>query len=155
MHSILSKLSVVSITLTVSLKGEFMKKELFICIFVIALVIIGDVITQNHTKQCVEQLNQVLSNMKNKIIVSEKSEEQQEELKTKSKEIRELWNNMQETLSFYIEHDELEKVETQLALLIGEMETELYDDAVPEIEKCEFILEHIADKTSLTIKNIF
>lgn len=132
-----------------------MKKELFICIFVIALVIIGDVITQNHTKQCVEQLNQVLSNMKNKIIVSEKSEEQQEELKTKSKEIRELWNNMQETLSFYIEHDELEKVETQLALLIGEMETELYDDAVPEIEKCEFILEHIADKTSLTIKNIF
>lgn len=132
-----------------------MKKELYICIIVIVLIIVGDIITQNHTKQCVEQLNQELSNFKNEIIVSEKSEKMQKELKIKSKEIRTLWNDMQETLSFYVEHDELEKVETQLALLIGEMETKLYDDAVPEIEKCEFILEHIVDKTSLTIKNIF
>ena len=129
-----------------------MKKEMIICIIVIAFIVIGNVITQNHTKQCVLQLNQELSNLKSEIIVAEKKHE---ELKNKSKEIRELWNNMQETLSFYVEHDELEKVETQLALLIGEMETELYDDAIPEIEKCQFILEHIEDKTSLTIKNIF
>lgn len=129
-----------------------MKKEMIICIIVIAFIVIGNVITQNHTKQCVQQLNQELSNLKSEIIVAEKKHE---ELKNKSKEIRELWNNMQETLSFYVEHDELEKVETQLALLIGEMETELYDDAIPEIEKCQFILEHIEDKTSLTIKNIF
>ena len=125
---------------------------MIICIIVIAFIVIGNVITQNHTKQCVQQLNQELSNLKSEIIVAEKKHE---ELKNKSKEIRELWNNMQETLSFYVEHDELEKVETQLALLIGEMETELYDDAIPEIEKCQFILEHIEDKTSLTIKNIF
>lgn len=129
-----------------------MKKEMMICIIVIAFIVIGNVITQNHTKQCVQQLNQELSNLRSEIIVAEKKHE---ELKNKSKEIRELWNNMQETLSFYVEHDELEKVETQLALLIGEMKTELYDDAIPEIEKCQFILEHIEDKTSLTIKNIF
>ena len=129
-----------------------MKKEMIICIVVIAFIVIGNMITQNHTKQCVQQLNQELSNLRSEIIVSEKKHE---ELKDKSKEIRELWNDMQETLSFYVEHDELEKVETQLALLIGEMETKLYDDAIPEIEKCQFILEHIEDKTSLTIKNIF
>lgn len=129
-----------------------MKKEMIICIIVIAFIIIGNVITQNHTKQCVQQLNQELGDLKNEISVVEKNHDN---LKERSKEIRELWNDMQETLSFYIEHDELEKVETQLALLMGEMETELYDYAIPEIEKCQFILEHIEDKTSLTIKNIF
>lgn len=129
-----------------------MKKEMIICIIVIAFIIIGNVITQNHTKQCVQQLNQELGDLKNEISVVEKNHDN---LKERSKEIRELWNDMQETLSFYIEHDELEKVETQLALLMGEMETELYDYTIPEIEKCQFILEHIEDKTSLTIKNIF
>ena len=132
-----------------------MKKELLICIIVITFVVVGNVITQNHTKQCVEQLNQELTELKEKVVISEKSGKQEQELESKSQRIKELWDNMQETLSFYIEHDELEKVETQLSLLKGEMESKLYDDAVPEIEKCQFILEHIADKTALNIKNIF
>ena len=132
-----------------------MKKELLICIIVITFVVVGNVITQNHTKQCVEQLNQELTELKEKVVISEKSGKQEQELESKSQQIKELWDNMQETLSFYIEHDELEKVETQLSLLKGEMESKLYDDAVPEIEKCQFILEHIADKTALNIKNIF
>ena len=131
-----------------------MKKEIIICILVIAVVVIGNIVTQNHTKQCIQQINQELTDLKEKIMIPEKDGKQQE-LKTKSQEIRKLWDDMQETLSFYVEHDELEKVETQLSLLTGEMETKLYDDAVPEIEKCQFILEHIADKTALTIKNIF
>ena len=129
-----------------------MKKELLICIIVITFVVVGNVITQNHTKQCVEQLNQELTELKEKVVISEKSGKQEQELESKSQRIKELWDNMQETLSFYIEHDELEKVETQLSLLKGEMESKLYDDAVPEIEKCQFILEHIADKTALNIK---
>lgn len=132
-----------------------MKKELIICIVVIIIVIIGNIITQNHTKQCVKQINQELTDLKEKILIQQEKEDKQQELKKKSKEIRKLWDDMQEMLSFYIEHDELEKVETQLSLLDGEMETKLYDEAVPEIEKCQFILEHIADKTALTIKNIF
>ena len=132
-----------------------MKKELIICIVVIIIVIIGNIITQNHTKQCVKQINQELTDLKEKILIQQEKEDKQQELKKKSKEIRKLWDDMQEMLSFYIDHDELEKVETQLSLLDGEMETKLYDEAVPEIEKCQFILEHIADKTALTIKNIF
>lgn len=132
-----------------------MKKEFIICIIVIILVIFGNIITQNHTKQCVEQLDKELTDLRVRIIASEKSKDEEKALENKSEEIKQNWDNMQETLSFYIEHDELEKVETQLALLSGEMETKLYDDAIPEIEKCQFILEHIADKTALNIKNIF
>ena len=131
-----------------------MKKEIVICTVVILVVVLGNMITQNYTKQCINTLTIQLSELKEKISMKEKNTTK-EELEEKSKEIKENWDNMQETLSYYIEHDELEKVETQLTLLEGEMQTKLYDDAIPEIEKCEFILEHIADKTALSIKNIF
>ena len=132
-----------------------MKKEIIISIIVIALVIIGNIVTQNNTKRCVAELNGQLEEIKEKIEVQPKNEVERKNLKQRSEEIKDNWDNMQETLSFYIEHDELEKVETQLVLLLGEIETKLYEDAIPEIEKCQFILEHIADKTALNIKNIF
>lgn len=132
-----------------------MKKEAIICIIVITLVIIGNIITQNNTKKCVVKLNSQLEELKEEIIIKQSKEENKKNLETKSEKIKDNWDNMQETLSFYIEHDELEKVETQLVLLTGEMKTKLYEDAIPEIEKCQFILEHIADKTALNIKNIF
>lgn len=132
-----------------------MKKEMLICIIVITLVVIGNIVTQNNTKKCVAELNGQLEEIKEKITIQPESEKERKMLKEKSEEIKDNWDNMQETLSFYIEHDELEKVETQLVLLLGEMETKLYEDAIPEIEKCQFILEHIADKTALNIKNIF
>ena len=34
-------------------------------------------------------------------------------------------------------------------------EIKKYDEIVPELDKCIFILEHIQDKTVLNIKNVF
>lgn len=136
-----------------------MKKEIIISIIVIAIVIIGNIVTQNNTKQCVTELNGELADLKNSLIDviddNKKKDEYYLKYKEKSTNIRDRWDEMQEVLSFYIEHDELEKVETQLAVMNGQMESKLYDDAVAEIEKCQFILEHIADKTAFNIKNIF
>ena len=134
-----------------------MKKEIIICIVVIAIVIIGNSLTQNNTKNSVSELNGSLEDLKHSLINVVKSERGNkiQTYKDKSVEIRDRWDEMQEILSFYIEHDELEKVETQLAVVEGQMKGKLYDEAIAEIEKCQFILEHIADKTAFNIKNIF
>lgn len=136
-----------------------MKKEIIISIIVIAMVIIGNIVTQNNTKKTVAELNEKLANLKNSLIDviddNKKKDENYLKYKEKSSDIRNRWDEMQELLSFYIEHDELEKVETQLAVINGQMESKLYDEAVVEIERCKFILEHIADKTAFNIKNIF
>ena len=134
-----------------------MKKEIIICIVVIAIVIIGNIVTQNNTKKSVAELNNSLEDLKHSLINVVKSERgnKTQTYQDKSVEIRDRWDEMQEILSFYIEHDELEKVETQLAVVEGQMEGKLYDEAIAEIEKCQFILEHIADKTAFNIKNIF
>ena len=132
-----------------------MKKEIIISIIVITMVIIGNIVTQNNTKKTVAKLNEKLANLKNSLIDviddNKKKDENYLKYKEKSSDIRNRWDEMQELLSFYIEHDELEKVETQLAVINGQMESKLYDEAVVEIERCKFILEHIADKTAFKI----
>lgn len=129
-----------------------MKKELIICITVITIVIVGNIVTQNYTKESTKEMNEKLSELRMELVKDEKS---QDKINEKVKQIKEKWDERQEILAFYIEHDELEKVETQIFLLGGEAEAKLYEDAIPEIEKCIFILQHIEDKTALDIKNIF
>lgn len=129
-----------------------MKKEVIICIVVVIFVIIGNIITQNYTRKSVETTNAKLIELKEKLSEVNKDEEG---LIEAVKYIKKEWDEKQEKLAFYIEHDELEKVETQIHLLSGEVEAKLYEDAVPETDKCMFILEHIKDKTALNVKNIF
>ena len=59
------------------------------------------------------------------------------------------WRNSFEKLAYYIEHDELEKVDTNLIGLKSYIETEEESDAVSELEKSVFVLKHIEDKTAL------
>ena len=129
-----------------------MKKELIICIFIIALIIIGNVITQNYTNECVSQINKKLDTLKE---ISLAKDTDSENINKEIKEIEDDWNCFQETLSYYIEHDELEKVETQIFNIKGFYEIKKYDEIIPELEKCVYILEHIKDKTKLNVKNIF
>lgn len=129
-----------------------MKKEIIICIIVVIFVLIGNIITQNYTRKSVETTNAKLIQLKEKLSMPSKDDEK---LKEEVQDIKEDWDEKQEKLAYYIEHDELEKVETQIHLLSGEVEAKLYEDAVPESDKCIFILEHIKDKTALNVKNIF
>ena len=132
-----------------------MKKETIICILVIIIVAIGNFVTQNYTEKCVSIINDDLIELENKMKKEDKDQKDMEDIKEKVVETKETWTLMQEILAFYIEHDELELVETQLFLLKGQADTKLYSNAVAEIEKCIFILEHIEDKNALSIKNIF
>lgn len=132
-----------------------MKKETIICILVIIIVAIGNFVTQNYTEKCVSIINDDLIELENKMKKEDIDQKDMEDIKEKVVETKETWTLMQEKLAFYIEHDELEKVETQLFLLKGQADTKLYSNAVAEIEKCIFILEHIEDKNALSIKNIF
>ena len=129
-----------------------MKKELIICILIISIIVIANVITQNYTKQCVASMNENLEVLKE---ASLSEDVDKEKISNRSQKIEDNWNEFQQKLAYYIEPDELEKVETQIYAMKGFSEIEKYDEVVPELEKCMFILEHIQDKTKLNVKNIF
>ena len=58
-------------------------------------------------------------------------------------------------LAYYIEHDELEKVETNLTGLRSFIESKEYSDALAELDKTVFVLRHIEDKNKFNLQNVF
>ena len=128
-----------------------MKKELIVCIFIFIIIITANIITQNYTKECVSYMNKELKLLKESSINNNNNKVIFEKISN----IESTWSNYQEKLAYYIEHNELEKVETQIYAIKGLIESKSYDSMLSEIEKCSFILKHIEEKSKLSIKNIF
>ena len=131
-----------------------MLKEIVIIITIIVVIFIGNTITQKYTKQAVEEMTNILNGLRQEIFESKenidvnKIEEEMENINTK-------WENKHEKLAYYIEHDELEKVETNFTGLKGEIEAKEYGDAMSRLDQSVFLLEHIEDKYAFNLQNIF
>lgn len=128
-----------------------MYKEIIICSIVIIIVVGLNILTENYTKESVALMTGNLENLKENMI----SEEQKEDINKQIDDILNNWNDRHKKLAYYIEHDELEKVETELVLLKGNIEVKQYEQGIPNLSNCIFILEHIKEKTALQVKNIF
>ena len=71
------------------------------------------------------------------------------------KKINKKWNERYDKMAYYIEHAELEKVDTELTALKANILIEEYKEGIPELEKCIFTLSNIKEKSEIKIKNIF
>lgn len=129
-----------------------MKKEIIIVVIIVILIIIGHITTQNYTKKFFENISISLEKIEEKI---DNDNIEEQNLKNELDDIQEKWNEKYDILAYYIEHDELEKVETQLISMNANIKVQDYDKTIEELEKCKFILEHIKDKDSLKLVNIF
>ena len=129
-----------------------MKKEIIIVVIIVILIIIGHIITQNYTKKFFENISVSLEKIEEKI---DNDNIEKQNLKNELDDIQEKRNEKYDILAYYIEHDELEKVETQLISMNANIKVQDYDKTIEELEKCKFILEHIKDKDSLKLVNIF
>ena len=127
-----------------------MYKEILIIIIVVVLVIGLDVISNNYLKESVTELSNEL-NMLKVPILEEKKEKSQEQMKR----VKEKWMERYKVLAYYIEHDELEKVETELVRLAADIDMEEYKQCINELNTSIFILEHIQQKEKLDIISIF
>ena len=148
-----------------------MKKEIIICICVILFIVGIDAFTQNNSKSAIDKItdeltmykDDLINQIKNKEENSNKEIEQEqsgngkkkEENVNRIKEITDEFDKKYEVLAFYIEHDELEKVKTELVNIGANIETGEYEQANADIERAIFLLDHIKQKMSLQVKNIF
>ena len=131
-----------------------MQKEIIVCIFIIALIIVGNIVTQNYTVDSVESISNQLSDLKSDIFEEEDNIER-DSVKDKIKQIENNWESRHDKLAYYIEHDELEKVETNLTSLRSFIEANENSEAVSELDKSIFVLKHIEDKYAFNLQNIF
>ena len=140
-----------------------MKKELIIVIIIVIAIIILDTITHNYTKNNFAKINEQLEQIKkiSKNIAKEEKEREsdknskQQELQEKIKIMEEDWQAINKNTAFYIEHEELEKVNTSMIKFKSYIQLEEYTEAIPELENCKYILDHIRDKEAMQIINLF
>lgn len=126
-------------------------KEIIISIIVIICIFIGNGITQKYTGYSTESTSEELNNLKQSMI----SGEDNEKLKNTVDTIHEQWDKKYEKLAYYIEHNELEKIESGLTLIRSYIETEEYSESIGKVDETIFLLRHIEDKNKFNLKNIF
>ena len=126
-----------------------MYKELVISIVVIICIIALNNITWDYTKKISEEIKSNLEDVR----ISFKSEE--DNVNEKATKLYERWEEVDDTLAYYIEHNELEKIKTQLTEIRTFSETQEYNNGIESIDKCKYLLEHLDDKTKVTLDNIF
>ncbi len=132
-----------------------MWKEMIICIIIVVAIIVGNIMTQNYTIESVKELTSALEELKEEFPKIEQEKKENKEAKEKMQEIKSNWESRHNKLAYYIEHDELEKVETNLTAMNSFIETEEYTDAVNELDKSVFVLKHIKEKYEFNLENIF
>lgn len=129
-----------------------MYREIIISVIIIASIFTFDKMTQEYTDKkindAIQDLNMIKQNIKDEIIDNK-------EVVKKCNEKYQKWLRYHKYLAFYIEHNELEKVETNYVAGKSLIETEKYEEAIAEIEKTIFVMQHINDKYAVNLENIF
>ena len=127
-----------------------MKKGIIIIVVVIFGVCILNIITDTITSESVNIVINDLQELKENLELENK-----EEIKISMKKVEKNWLNRKNKLEYFIEHDELEKVSSEIYIIKGNIEQEKYEDDIPEIENAKFILNHLEDKYKFMFKNLF
>ena len=127
-----------------------MHKEMVICVVFVIFIIIGDIVTQKYTKNTVNYMTNELEILKNGLL-----EQSKEEINDEIDKIDRKWKDAHNKLAYYIEHDELEKVETNFTACRSLANNGEYSQAISEVEKTIYVLDHITDKYSFNLVNIF
>lgn len=129
-----------------------MVKEFVICIMILILIFVGNGITQGYSRSSIENINEKLANLREEM---NKEEINHEEIVKKEEEIDKEWKEMFSRLAYYIEHEELEKVSKNLENTKTYIKLKEYDNSIKEINEGIYILNHIEDKYSFNLQNIF
>ncbi len=153
-----------------------MVKEYIICTVIIIGILIGNSVTQGYTRNSIDDINAKLEELEQtmngdlevsnaetknrqigieKIVTKEEKEVMSEEIKNKEEIIFKEWNDMFSKLAYYIEHEELEKVSRNLENVKIYIKLGQYEEGIKEINEVIFVLNHIEDKYSFNLQNIF
>ena len=125
-----------------------MKKELIICLVIICSIVIGDIWLQNYTSKTLDTISTNLEELKKTLDDNKFSKE-------KVIQVNNEWDKKFNILTCFLAHDELEKVKTQLVVITAGIDVEDTEHVYEEIDKAVYILDHIKDKNSLKLDNIF
>ena len=129
-----------------------MTKEILISGIILVLIFVGEFITENYTKETIDKISHDLMEMRSQIVNDKKINVDDD--KKNIDDINSYIKSRHDKLSYYIEHNELNKVRTELVILESDIDVEDYQDAVVRIDNSISILNLIKEKSKFNLKNI-
>lgn len=126
------------------------KVQIAMVIILIICIIALDILVGKCTDNFINETEEYLANLKQALI-----EEDYSESKNRSEKLKEKWDESENKLAYFIEHDELEKISSQIAIMNENTNNKEYKLALEDNIETKFLLEHVKDKLKLKIKNVF
>ena len=128
-----------------------MRKEAIISIVLIIIIIIGNIITQRYAEKTINTLTSKLEELKIEILEDKKEKSTDKNMD----EIIEKWDIKHVKLAYFIEHNELERIEINLIGMKSYIRDMEKTEAVSKIEETKFLLENLEKKYKIHLENIF
>lgn len=132
-----------------------MQREIIIISIILIVVVFFNFFTQKYTSRTIGSISSRLEEIKDLAIYNIQNNTTDSEINKKTDDILNDWNKINKKLALYIEHDELEKVDSSFVEFKENLQLNKYEEAVPEISKCMYILSHIQNKQSFKAINLF
>ena len=140
-----------------------MQKEIIIVSLIIIVIICVNIITQKYTKNTFYEITTKLDEISSigqqlheaKESGDEEPEDTKKILNEKISNLEEYWQKVNKITPLYLEHDELEKVNSSMKKFESYFTLDEYAEAIPELNNCKYILKHIKEKESLQVINLF
>lgn len=124
------------------------KIMLIICF--IAIIIMLEIVTSNCTDEFIDKTAKELEGLKTSLL-----QENSEEVKKKSEKLSDIWDKSEDKLCYFIEHDELEKISSKIAIISENSTNSEYKLALEDAIETKYLLEHVKDKLKLKMRNVF
>lgn len=139
-----------------------LKKEVILIIIILISIIILDFVTnyisEKSVKEIMAKLDEIsilIETAKYQNNQNELSSETEKNLEEKVSNLKNEWNNKQNKLSMFVEHDELEKVTINIVLLEENIKNLEFVNAQEDEAEVKYWLNHFKEKEKLNLKNIF
>lgn len=138
-----------------------LKKEFILIIGILSFIIILEIITNKITDKNIQEIREEIENVNEKIMVikdlkeNDNYEEYKEQLEKDIKKLKDNWFEKQDELSFFSEHNELEKVSKCLIVLEENTKNEEFAIALSDGAELVYWLDHLRQKDKLELKNLF
>lgn len=129
-----------------------MHKELIISIIIVISIFTLNFITQSYTDKTVTEVKECLEKLKEELT---KEEPDFEKAIIKADKAFEKWEELDDKMVLYIEHNEIEKVTTAITSTVSFTKMKDEGQAVDSIDRCKYLLEYIDEREKFTIDNIF
>ena len=115
-----------------------MYREIVISVALLVFIFTANFFARNFTEKSIDEVTEKLEALQTEMITDGQKAKQEYE------ELEKIWLEKYEILAYYIEHDELEKVSSELYQLKGSIQTDQIDEGIPTIENCIFSIYNVS-----------